>query len=44
VELGKGYDLPPPVIYPTPYGGRLEFVMPHGNLMVIHLKDKEKIR
>ena len=44
VELGKGYDLPDPVIYPTPYGGRLEFVMPHGNLLVVHLKDKEKIR
>nr|CAB3263092.1 uncharacterized protein LOC101242576 [Phallusia mammillata] len=44
VELGKGYDLPPPVIYPTPYGGRLEFILPHGNLMVVHLKDKEKIR
>uniref|UniRef100_H2ZG43 chitin synthase n=1 Tax=Ciona savignyi TaxID=51511 RepID=H2ZG43_CIOSA len=44
VDLGTGYNLPPPVIYPTPYGGRLEFILPHGNLMVVHLKDKEKIR
>nr|BBB15954.1 chitin synthase [Ciona robusta] len=44
VDLGTGYDLSPPVIYPTPYGGRLEFILPHGNLMVVHLKDKAKIR
>ncbi|CAK8673727.1 unnamed protein product [Clavelina lepadiformis] len=44
VDLGKGYDLPSPIIFPTPYGGRLEFILPYGNLMVVHLKDKEKIR
>merc|ERR1712209_214300 len=31
-------------IYPTPYGGRLEYVMPHGNLLIVHLKNKDKIR
>lgn len=44
VELGLGDDIPPPVIYPTPYGGKLDFVLPYGNLMIVHLKDKSKIR
>ncbi|XP_077968967.1 chitin synthase chs-2-like isoform X2 [Styela clava] len=44
VELGQGDTLSHPVIYPTPYGGRLEFVLPYGNLFHVHLKDKSKIR
>ncbi|XP_078106768.1 chitin synthase 1 isoform X2 [Sander vitreus] len=28
----------------TPYGGRLMFVMPEGNMLYVHLKDKELIR
>uniref|UniRef100_A0A0R3RRN4 chitin synthase n=1 Tax=Elaeophora elaphi TaxID=1147741 RepID=A0A0R3RRN4_9BILA len=29
---------------PTPYGGRLSFIMPGKNRLMIHLKDKQKIR
>ncbi len=28
----------------TPYGGRLIYKLPAGNKLVVHLKDKEKIR
>uniref|UniRef100_A0A6Q2YBC1 chitin synthase n=1 Tax=Esox lucius TaxID=8010 RepID=A0A6Q2YBC1_ESOLU len=28
----------------TPYGGRLEFTLPNGNLMMVHFKDKKLIR
>lgn len=28
----------------APYGGRLTFVMPEGNMLYIHLKDKSLIR
>ncbi|XP_031702258.1 chitin synthase 1 [Anarrhichthys ocellatus] len=31
-------------IFETPYGGRLMFVMPEGNMLYIHLKDKALIR
>ncbi|KAK0148640.1 Chitin synthase chs-1 [Merluccius polli] len=31
-------------IIETPYGGRLMFVMPEGNMLYVHLKDKELIR
>ncbi|KAM6950004.1 chitin synthase 1 [Lycodopsis pacificus] len=31
-------------IFETPYGGRLMFVMPEGNMLYIHLKDKTLIR
>ena len=34
----------PPVKYPTPYGGRLEWTMPGGNKVIAHLKDKQKAR
>ncbi|XP_076251773.1 chitin synthase chs-2-like [Rhynchophorus ferrugineus] len=34
----------PPVIYPTPYGGRLVWVLPGKTKMIAHLKDKAKIR
>ncbi|XP_052813937.1 chitin synthase chs-2-like [Mya arenaria] len=36
--------LAPPTRYPTPYGGRLEWAMLGGNKMIVHLKDKSKIR
>jgi len=36
--------LKPPKKYPTPYGGRLEWILPGGNKLVVHLKDKIKIR
>lgn len=34
----------PPVKILTPYGGRLTFKLPGGNSLVVHLKDKSKIR
>ncbi|XP_046338374.2 chitin synthase chs-2-like isoform X1 [Haliotis rufescens] len=34
----------PPTKYPTPYGGRLEWTLPGQNKLVIHMKDKAKIR
>ncbi|CAG9817347.1 unnamed protein product [Phaedon cochleariae] len=33
-----------PLIYPTPYGGRLEWTLPGKTKMIAHLKDKAKIR
>nr|KAG5714884.1 hypothetical protein BaRGS_000372 [Batillaria attramentaria] len=36
--------LDPPVKYPTPYGGRLEWSLPGQNKLVVHLKDKVKTR
>nr|AGW99338.1 chitin synthase 1 [Panonychus citri] len=33
-----------PTKYPTPYGGRLEYILPGGNRLYIHMKDKMKIR
>ena len=33
-----------PVKYSTPYGGRLEWKLPGENLLIAHLKDKQKIR
>lgn len=36
--------LRPPKKYPTPYGGRLEWVLPGKNKLICHLKDKSKIR
>ncbi|XP_055029972.2 chitin synthase chs-1 [Misgurnus anguillicaudatus] len=36
--------LPRQRIISTPYGGRLEYTLPKGNLMMVHLKDKTKIR
>ena len=29
---------------PTPYGGRLIWKLPGGNVIIAHLKDKAKIR
>lgn len=34
----------PPVKTLTPYGGRLKFILPGGNSLIVHLKDKSKIR
>ncbi|XP_061170797.1 chitin synthase-like isoform X1 [Saccostrea echinata] len=36
--------LDPPKKYVTPYGGRLEWELPGENKLIVHLKDKEKIR
>ncbi|KAM4694876.1 chitin synthase chs-2-like [Discoglossus pictus] len=34
----------PQKIMVTPYGGRLCYTLPHGNLLYVHLKDKQRIR
>ncbi|XP_053568222.1 chitin synthase chs-2-like [Bombina bombina] len=31
-------------IIATPYGGRLCYTLPHGNVLYVHLKDKQRIR
>lgn len=36
--------LPEQKIINTPYGGRLEYTLPKGNVLTVHLKDKKKIR
>ncbi|KAL4227222.1 hypothetical protein ACF0H5_012667 [Mactra antiquata] len=36
--------LGPPIRTPTPYGGRLTWRLPGGTKVIIHLKDKHKIR
>lgn len=36
--------LDPPQKYVTPYGGLLEWKLPGENKLVVHLKDKDKIR
>jgi hypothetical protein len=36
--------IPPPLKTPTPYGGRLTWVLPGGNFLIAHIKDKTKIR
>ncbi|CAF3905060.1 unnamed protein product, partial [Rotaria magnacalcarata] len=36
--------IPPPFKTPTPYGGRLTWVLPGGNFLIAHIKDKTKIR
>ena len=37
-------QVPSPVKYPTPYGGRLVWTLPGQTRIVCHLKDKNKIR
>ncbi|XP_068431605.1 chitin synthase chs-2-like [Clinocottus analis] len=37
-------QIPDQKIIRTPYGGRLVVTMPHGNLIIVHFKDKELIR
>lgn len=34
----------PPIKYPTPYGGRLVWTLPAKTQLIVHLKDKNKIR
>ncbi|KYM77515.1 Chitin synthase 3 [Atta colombica] len=34
----------PPIKYPTPYGGRLVWTLPGKTNLIVHLKDKNKIR
>jgi len=41
---GSDYYIRPPVKFPTPYGGRLMWTLPGKTLMVVHLKNKDKIR
>ncbi|KAG1937051.1 chitin synthase chs-1-like [Pimephales promelas] len=36
--------LPCQKIINTPYGGRLEYILPKGNVMMVHMKDKKLIR
>uniref|UniRef100_A0AAR2KI03 chitin synthase n=1 Tax=Pygocentrus nattereri TaxID=42514 RepID=A0AAR2KI03_PYGNA len=44
VEVIKEPRLPQQKIISTPYGGRLEYTLPKGNTMMVHLKDKQLIR
>ncbi|XP_028966439.1 chitin synthase-like [Galendromus occidentalis] len=41
---GRNLKLEPPRKLNTPYGGRLEWVMPGRNRLLVHLKDKTLIR
>ncbi|KAL6424393.1 hypothetical protein ACFW04_009877 [Cataglyphis niger] len=34
----------PPIKYPTPYGGRLVWTLPAKTQLIVHLKDRNKIR
>lgn len=34
----------PPIKYPAPYGGRFEWTLPGKTRLIVHLKDKNKIR
>lgn len=36
--------IPPPLKTPTPYGGRLTWILPGGNFLIAHIKDKTKMR
>uniref|UniRef100_A0A8C2Z291 chitin synthase n=1 Tax=Cyclopterus lumpus TaxID=8103 RepID=A0A8C2Z291_CYCLU len=40
----KKQQIPDQKIIRTPYGGRLVVTMPHGNIIIVHFKDKELIR
>uniref|UniRef100_A0A3Q3KAL0 chitin synthase n=1 Tax=Monopterus albus TaxID=43700 RepID=A0A3Q3KAL0_MONAL len=40
----KQRHIPDQKIIQTPYGGRLVITMPHGNNIVVHFKNKERIR
>ena len=41
---GRKMKVPPPVKFPTPYGGRLVWTLPGETQIICHLKDKDKIR
>lgn len=36
--------LKPPTVIPTPYGGRIIWTLPGQTKLIVHLKDKTKIR
>ena len=36
--------LPEQKLIQTPYGCRLQYTLPHGNTLTVHLKDKKLIR
>ncbi|KAK3522969.1 hypothetical protein QTP86_010300 [Hemibagrus guttatus] len=36
--------LPDQKIFQTPYGCRLQYTLPHGNMLFVHFKDKHQIR
>lgn len=36
--------LRPPTVIPTPYGGKLIWLLPGKTKLIVHLKDKAKIR
>ena len=40
----EGMKMAPPIKTPTPYGGRLSWKLPGGNMLIVHLKDKKKVR
>ena len=42
--LESQVEMLPPVVTPTPYGGRLTWTLPGKTIFVAHLKDKSKIR
>ncbi|KAA8578480.1 hypothetical protein FQN60_007050 [Etheostoma spectabile] len=42
--FNKKQQIPEQNIIRTPYGGRLEVAMPHGNIITVHFKDKDLIR
>ncbi|GCC24257.1 hypothetical protein chiPu_0002657 [Chiloscyllium punctatum] len=37
-------DIVKQTIMETPYGGRITYTLPYGNILYVHLKDKQKIR
>jgi chitin synthase len=39
----EGMRMTPPIKTPAPYGGRLTWKLPGGNLLIVHLKDKKKV-
>jgi chitin synthase len=39
----EGMRMTLPTKTPAPYGGRLTWKLPGGNLLVVHLKDKKKV-
>jgi chitin synthase len=41
---GTECDIGPPVKFPTPYGGRLVWTLPGETKIIVHLKNKDKIR
>jgi chitin synthase len=41
---GTECQIRPPKKFPTPYGGRLVWTLPGKTKMIVHLKNKDKIR